>query len=247
MKFETVVKRTSALVAGVVVFLIAAGMYLSFKGFVMDPEGKITLVKNAYAADGASTPTASPAVKKIDKNVQLPDGKFLGSAKAPVAIYVYSSFGCFHCANFHLQTLPLLERDYIDNGQVKVVFVDFPLDAKSMQAALISHCFNGSKYIRVMDTLFGKQREWGLSDKTTDLMKRYAYLNGMSAEQAQKCLDDKEQAQAIMEKRQYAINHLGISGTPSFVVSGSQGRQILYGAPDYETLKKIIVKNLPIK
>lgn len=86
-----------------------------------------------------------------------------------------------------------------------------------------------------------------MSSKTADLLKKYAYLNGLDEDKAQACLDNKAMAQEIMEKRQYAVNHLGISGTPSFVVSGSQGREILYGAPDYETLKGIIEKNLPQK
>lgn len=241
MKFDNLIKRISAIAAAIIVFLLASGMYLSFKGFVMNPDGSITLMKNAYAAE------KTVADNQLDKNVILPEGISLGEAGAPVTIYDFSSYGCFHCAHFHLQTLPLIQKDFIDKGQVRVVFIDFPLDGKSMQASLMSHCFKGSKYLRFADLLFEKQREWSMSSKTADLMKKYAYLNGLSDEKAQKCLEDKVMAQEIMEKRQYAINHLGISGTPSFVVSGSQGRQILYGAPDYQVLKGIIEKNLPVK
>ena len=48
-----------------------------------------------------------------------------------------------------------------------------------------------------------------------------------------------------MDGRQFAISHLGISGTPSFVISSAKGREVLYGAPDYDTLAALINKYLP--
>ena len=50
MKFEDIVKKVSSFVAAFIVFFIAAGMYLSWKGFVMQPDGRIVLVKQANAA-----------------------------------------------------------------------------------------------------------------------------------------------------------------------------------------------------
>ena len=47
MKFEDIVKKVSSFVAAFIVFFIAAGMYLSWKGFVMQPDGRIVLVKQA--------------------------------------------------------------------------------------------------------------------------------------------------------------------------------------------------------
>lgn len=241
MKFESFIRKISSIAAAVVVFLLASGIYLSSKGFVLNPDGSISLVKNVYAAERTTQNN------QIDKNVVLPEGRSLGEKNAPVTLYEFSSYGCFHCAHFQLQTLPKIKEEFIDNGQLRLVFADFPLDGKSMQASLMSHCFKGLKYFRFSDLLFEKQREWSMSSKTADLLKKYAYLNGLDEDKAQACLDNKAMAQEIMEKRQYAVNHLGISGTPSFVVSGSQGREILYGAPDYETLKGIIEKNLPQK
>lgn len=239
MKFENVIKKTSAAAASIVVFLIAAGMYLSAKGFVMSPDGTITLVKSANASE------TGQLTHPVKKDIVLPEGKSLGEKNAPVTIYEFSSFGCYHCADFHLKTLSKLKEEYVSKGKLRLVFNDFPLDGKSMQASLISHCFNNGKYFRFLDTLFEKQREWGLSNKTGELMKKYAYLNGISEEQAQKCLDDKEQAQEIINNRQYAISNLGISGTPSFVISSENNREIIYGAPSYETMKALIDKNLP--
>ena len=123
MKFEEIIRTISSWVAGVAVFLIAAGMYLSAKGFVMGPDGVPVLVKNAQAQDNTT---------EVNKNAALPQGKILGNPKAPVAIYEFSSYGCFHCADFHLQVLPEIKKNYIDKGLVRLVFIPFPLEAKSM-------------------------------------------------------------------------------------------------------------------
>ena len=205
----------------------------------MSPDGSITLVRNANAAE------TKQLTHPVKKDIILPEGKSLGEKNAPVTIYEFSSFGCYHCADFHLKTLPRLQEEYISKGKVRIFFNDFPLEGKSMQAALISHCFNNNKYFRFLNTLFEKQREWGLSSHTEDLLKKYAYLNGLSEEEATKCLQNKELAQEIINNRQYAISNLGISGTPSFVISSAQNREIMYGAPNYDTLKSLIDKNLP--
>ena len=160
MKFEDIVKKVSSFVAAFIVFFIAAGMYLSWKGFVMQPDGRIVLVKQANAAifdDEAEEDIAQPLDSKIA--LSLPKGPVLGSAEAPLTLYEFSSFGCTHCSDFHLGTLPKLEADYIKSGKLKVIFVNFPLDRKSMQGAMISRCIPAANYYDYVKTVFKNQRE----------------------------------------------------------------------------------------
>ena len=94
MKFEDIVKKVSSFVAAFIVFFIAAGMYLSWKGFVMQPDGRIVLVKQANAAifdDEAEEDIAQPLDSKIA--LSLPKGPVLGSAEAPLTLYEFSSCG----------------------------------------------------------------------------------------------------------------------------------------------------------
>ena len=98
--FEQVIKKISAFVASVVVFGLAAGLYLGAKGFELDENGNFVLVRPANAADEKGIS------KDIPQNFGFPQDHSLGSEKAPVTLYEYSSFGCFHCADFHLEVLP---------------------------------------------------------------------------------------------------------------------------------------------
>ena len=239
MKLENIIKNFSTIVAAFVVFFLAFGMYMSFKGYVMNPDGSITLVKTAQAAEKVGEDG------KIAPNLLIPWGPQLGSNKAKVTIYEFSSFGCYHCAQFQLKTLPKLQENYINKGLVRLIFDDFPLDKKSMQASLLAHCFSGNKFFRVADMLFDKQHEWGRASDAKKLFLEYAYQNGLRAEDAEKCLTDKQKAEEILEVRQFGIANLGISGTPSFVISSVKGREIVFGAPDYETFENLIKKYMP--
>lgn len=239
MSFEKIIGRISSIAAFVVVYLLASGIYLSSKGFQMGPDGSITLVKSAYAID------KDAVGKKISTDVLIPWGRSVGKDSAKVTIYEYSSYGCTHCAHFQLKTLPEIQKEFIDTGLVRLVFNDFPLEQRSMQASLLAHCFEGAKFFKVSDLLFEKQREWSLAAKPEEMFKKYGYLNGLTEETFDKCMKDKETAQEIMNGRQFAITHLGISGTPSFVISSEKGREVVYGAPDYDALAALIKKYLP--
>ena len=104
MKFEQIIKTFSASVAGILVYLLAGGFYLQSKGFVSDPEGGFVLANNAYASE------IKMSQKEIPLNYAFPQNHVMGENTAPVTLYEYSSFGCFHCADFHLQVLPELKK-----------------------------------------------------------------------------------------------------------------------------------------
>ena len=161
MKFEDTIKKISGFVAGLLIFFIGAGMYLNLKGFIMSPDGRPVLVKEARAA--ANPKDADGLAEKIAANVNviLPKGHPVGSKDAPISIYEYSSFGCYHCSDFHLETLPKLQKDFIDSGKVKLVFVNFPLDSKSMMAAMIADCMPEKNYHEFIKLLFKKTTRLG--------------------------------------------------------------------------------------
>lgn len=237
MKFENIIKKVSGFIAAFVVFFMAAGFYLSVKGFEMNQNGELVLISSAQAAS-----EVAPAPKTIPANFVMPESHVIGESTAPVTIYEYSSFGCFHCADFHLNTLPKIKEKYIDNGQVRLVFVPFPIDRASMSAAMLAECVPADKYFAFTDLLFKKQREWGLSRDPEKVLKQYAALSGVSSEKADGCLKNDEVAQEILEVRQDGVTQLGIQGTPSFVISTAEGKELLSGAPTMEKLDEIFTQ-----
>lgn len=234
MKFENIIRKISQLAAALIVYFLCAGFYLSLKGFVMQPDGNIVLVKEAHAEVNPSS-LATPISHRIA--LTLPTGPVLGDPNAPITIYEFSAFNCSHCADFHLSILPLLKREFIDSGNVRFIFTNFPLDRKSMQASMLSECVPSSHYFEFINTLFKKQREWSLSRNPDEVLVRYAMVNGLSEVQARACLTNDDLAKDLLEIRQQGLDRLEIKGTPSFLVVKNGQREMLYGAPSYKNFR----------
>ncbi len=239
MKFERIIKNISFTVAAVVVFFMTGGMYLSGKGFVIQDDGQIVLMRQASAQDDilASAPV-------IPDNSVFPTNHTVGSPDAPVTLYEYSSFGCSHCADFHLQILPKLQSEFIDKGLLKVSFIPLPADKASMDAALLAECVPSAKYFEFIEMLFKKQRRWGLNRDPQKVLKQYAVLYGVPENKTDSCLHNDDNAREIISNRQNAISTLGIRGTPSFVISWNGHNEFIAGLKPYNSFKDIIESKL---
>ena len=233
MSFEKVIRTISATIAMVAVYLLSAGFYLSYKGFSMGADGVPVLIKKVHAN-----------MPEINANIVLPEGHVLGKKNAPISIYEFSSFGCSHCAEFHLDTLPKIKKEYVDNGLIKVIFVPFPLDAKSMKATMVSECIDDAKYFDFIDVMFKKQREWWLSRNSERVITQYAKLNGLSEEKAVACMKNDDVAREIIAKRQMSMDNFKIQGTPSFLIAYKNERNMRYGAPSFEDIKQFVDAHL---
>lgn len=236
MKFETIIRRLSSVLAIILIYLFALSFYLGSKGFYLDSENNIKLKPNE--AQAAETP------RKLPLNIVLPWGHSLGSNKAKVTIYEYSSFGCTHCADFHTVTLPKLQKDYIDTGKVRLVFTPFPLDQSSLKAAVLADCIPSSKYFDFANNVFEHQLSWGLSLNAEKSLARLAEPYGLSEEDALACMKNTKIAQEILNLRQEASKLINIQGTPTFVISSAKGREVYFGTMSYDKLQELINKNL---
>src|SRR5438046_2722744 len=58
-----------------------------------------------------------------------------GRAAAPVTVYEMSDFQCPYCREFALGTMPALEREYIEPGKVRFVYINLPLSSVHRNAA----------------------------------------------------------------------------------------------------------------
>lgn len=240
MKFENIIRNLSRLAAAVVIFFMAGGMYLSSKGFEWTDDGNIVLVRHAAAQDEFIAP-------EIPDNYVLPDDHSIGAKTAPVTLYEYSSFGCSHCADFHLSTVPQLKTEFIDKGLLRLVFVPFPIDKYSMNAALLAECVDENKYFAFVDVLFKKQREWGLARNPDKVLMQYAALSGLSQDKAELCLKNDDNAREILSNRQNGLTQLKIQGTPSFVLSVGGRNELISGMRSIDTFRELIKSKLPTK
>lgn len=237
---EKTIRYLSTFVTSLLIYAIAAYAYLSFKGFAFY-NGKFTLVQEVQAQPAQPSQLATP----LDDNLAINfKSEANGNNDAPLTMYELSSLGCTHCADFHLNILPKLQTDFIDNGKLKTVFVNFPLDRKSMQAAMLAECLPAKNRHNFLNLVFSEQRKWGLSFDAEKVLKSYALANGLNKTAAEECLKNDKLAQEIMFNREEGIEKLKMQGTPAFLISGNGKNEIIYGVPDYEELKAYLENRL---
>ena len=82
-----------------------------------------------------------------------------GQDDAKITIIAYESLTCSHCADFHNNIYPLLKKEFIDTGLVKIEFRHFPLDIVALNASKISQC-KQDQSLEIMMSLYSDQQAW---------------------------------------------------------------------------------------
>jgi protein-disulfide isomerase len=146
--------------------------------------------------------------------------------------------------------MPQIEKDYINTGKIKYVFMDFPLPmhGQAMKASEATLCAGDhDKFWEMHDRLFTNQNAL-----SPEALSNYAESLGLDTAQFKECLDSGKQAariKAAMAEGQKA----GITGTPGFLFGfiGADGKvkatEKISGAVPYANFKATIDEMLSSK
>ena len=129
----------------------------------------------------------NPSRAEIMKAGPLPEF-VLGRADAPVTIVKYMSLTCPYCRRFQADVFPILKRDYIDKGHVRLVFREFPIGRASGTATIALRCAPIDKYLALYEKLLAQQSAWVAQDVKTDAILKVAQQVGMTGAQLESCL-----------------------------------------------------------
>lgn len=161
------------------------------------------------------------------------DDAVKGQASAPVTIIEFSDFQCPYCAKFAKETLPLLEKDFIQTGKARFIFRDLPLEfhQHAQKAAEAAECAGEQgKFWELHDMLYLYQNKLD-----PESLKVYANELGIDMGKFNKCLDEGQMAEEV--KKDFAdAQKYGITGTPAFFING----KLVTGAVPYADFKKEI-------
>jgi protein-disulfide isomerase len=188
-------------------------------------------------------PTTQPTAPV---RISADNDPIIGNPDAKITIIEFSDFQCPFCARFHTQTLPLILDEYIEQGKVKLVFRDFPIQSihpNALPASVAAECANEQGKFREMhDKLFDNQNQWNRQE-TVDalsLFSQYATEMNLDQETFDSCLTNGKYIKEIQKDLEDGQNY-GVSGTPGFFVGNDQiGYVELKGAQPFESFKKII-------
>ena len=149
----------------------------------------------------------------------------IGDAAAPVTIIEFASLTCPHCASFHVNTLPELEKRYIDTGKVRLVFREVYFNKPALWAAMIARCAPADRYFGIADALFATQASWAAEeDPQAMLGKLYGVGRqaGLTNEAMDACMQDRALAEALVAEYQKNAAADGVEATPTFLINGEK-------------------------
>jgi len=169
----------------------------------------------------------------------LRDARTKGAPGAPITVLEVADFQCPACRVFAVETMPLLQREYVDPGKVKFVFVNFPLVQIHPNAAA-AHEFAmcaalQDRFWPVHDMLFDQQPVWTRLDDPSAYFFSVAAAVGISADSIDACLKTGE-ARALVLREAQGVAGAGVRSTPSFVIEGG----LLAGAAPIEEWRPIL-------
>lgn len=145
----------------------------------------------------------------------------IGSETAAATMVVFEDFRCPGCQNFALNILPTLQREYGEQGNLRVVSINFPvLGPASEHAARIAECVyrqSNEAFWEMKSPLFRAQTELADGRRARELALTYA--PGVDAEQLDACLADPSSLEAVRADATMATG-LNVNATPTVFVNG---------------------------
>jgi protein-disulfide isomerase len=153
-----------------------------------------------------------------------------GKADAPVTVYEMADFQCPACRMFATDVLPTLEREFVQTGKVRWVFINLPLTSihpNAMAAAEVAVCAGRQgKFWATHDLLYGRQTDWAKLPEPRQVLVGLAVRAGADGSKLLACVNGGT-ARSEVELDAQRAARAGARATPSFYIEGG----LMEGAP----------------
>lgn len=177
--------------------------------------------------NGGEAASAPIELGEIDDQelIALARGVVWGDPDAPVTIMEFGDYQCPACRSFALEVKPQLDLAYINDGQAKLVFHDFPLDQHphAFLAARAARCAGDQdRYHDYHDAIFRTQSRWSPMRDAAGHFRDLADDLGLDTGTFRSCLQSDRHADVVTANRQLG-ERLQVGGTPTILVHYGEG------------------------
>jgi protein-disulfide isomerase len=160
---------------------------------------------------------------------------------------------CSHCASFHNTVRPALKENYLDQGLVRVIFREFPLDDRAALASMTARCAGDDKALPLISAMFSRQDDWAQAKSIDELRNKLFAIGqqaGLTKTAFDACIPTGNEKQLTPQKeklltdilsvRKLANERFGVVQTPTFFVNGKKMDGV--GIDDFEKAIAPLVK-----
>lgn len=208
-----------------------------------------------YSSRGGVGPEGGTLSVNVEDVAIQVDDPVIGDENAPVTLVYWFDYQCPYCKAVDVggipqipiePALPILVRDYVETGKLKIVFKDYAfLGEDSTTAALYKHAIwdlYPEKFYEYHEAMYGAQDEenGGFGDEGS-ILTLIAGIPGLDATRLkQQVADNRDDYLALMAEDQAEGTTFGIRGTPGFIT----GKTLIPGAAEPATFTAAIDEQL---
>lgn len=237
----------------VMIGVFALGLAVGFSGGVLTSQGSFDLTADTDNNQDSQEPTETnnqeEDTETIDMNeIEMEGEPILGEEDAEVTMVVYEDFQCPYCKRFEENAFQQIKSNYVDSGQLKVVWKDRPIPQLGHDwaepAAAAMECVyrqNNDAFWKVKDVLFSQAMTLtrGEDEFTADnIQSRIIEMSskeGVSGSAVQTCIDNDNPMKEVNSDSKEA-ERIGATGTPTMFINGEK----IVGAQPYSNFESVI-------
>jgi len=182
-----------------------------------------TISRHSSGSQVSATPSSTPPPRdSVSTQDPLMAQRTKGDPDAPLTIYEITDFGCPWCREFYRLTLPALEREYIETGKAKLIFVNLPIPAlhpNSPAAHEFAMCAaQQDRFWPVHDLLYQHQAAWATLEDPRNFFTVLADSAGLELDPLNTCFDTGSARWLVQQEAESVAQQGEITSTPSFIM-----------------------------
>ncbi|MGW5875294.1 DsbA family protein [Nocardiopsis terrae] len=149
------------------------------------------------------------------------DPMALGREDAPVVLVAYSDFACPYCATWSQETQPELVERYVDSGDLRIEWREFPYLGELSQTLSVGAVAAGEQgsFWEYQEAVFERQEDLKSATDPDGVLEEIVEELGLDGDRFQEDLNSDRSGIAVshdfVEGQQ-----IGVSATPAFVING---------------------------
>lgn len=149
------------------------------------------------------------------------DPMALGSADAPVVLVAYSDFACPYCATWAQETQPELVERYVDSGDLRIEWREFPYLGELSQTLSVGAVAAGEQgaFWEYQEAVFDRQGELKSASDPDGVLDEIVEELGLDGERFQEDLGSDQSGLSVGHDFVEG-QRIGVSATPAFVING---------------------------
>ncbi len=136
-----------------------------------------------------------------DVMVQAADhGRVLGADSAAAQLFVVSDYQCATCKAWFEQVLPVIRREYVSSGRLRLTWVHYPLRAhpNAVTASAAAMCASAQvKFYEASAAIFAAESQWGSASDAAGALESLARVPGVDAYALHECLTGRRMLRQI--------------------------------------------------